>query len=326
MNATEISHYPFRVPYGSTIGDRLWMWGHHAHSVSDGIYGIPGGEEVDMAEACRLMGIPGCAVVRWRNMPPASGIDSYMEQFKTMRRVAFSITDEAAGTFEEKVDIAFGLAERMPNLTTFFLDDFFVGGNGLMQPVDNLRALRKRMEPLGLGLAVVLYADQDGVRPEFKEHLDLCDEISYWFWNGRSVTDIEAQVSKLRAMIGDGKPVLLGQYMWDFGAKSPMPPEWMELQLGAAHRLLCAGAVQGLVFHCTPIVKRGLAAVEVSRRWIDAHQAQKLSCAHHSYSSPSREDDAAEASVSECQVCHIRSRAGCHGGAGEYRFVPWNAL
>ncbi len=89
MNATEISHYPFRVPYGSTIGDRLWMWGHHAHSVSDSIYGIPGGEEVDMAEACRLMGIPGCAVVRWRNMPPASGIDSYMEQFKTMRRVAF---------------------------------------------------------------------------------------------------------------------------------------------------------------------------------------------------------------------------------------------
>ena len=274
MNMTAKQPYPFRVPYGPAIGDRLWMWGHHAKSVSDGVCGIPGGEEVDMAEACRLMGIPGCAVVRWRNMPAAAELDSYMEQFKAMRRVAFSVTDGAAGSFEEKVEIGLGLAERMPNLTTFFLDDFFVGSCGLTQPVDKLRALRKRIEPLGIGLAVVLYADQDGVRPEFKEHLDLCDEISFWFWNGRRVTDIEEQVGKLRAMIGDEKPVLLGQYMWDFGASRPMPPDLMEFQLGAAHRLLRAGAIQGLVFHCTPLVKRGLAAVEVSRRWIAAHAAE----------------------------------------------------
>ncbi len=271
MNTTAISHYPFRVPYGPTIGDRLWMWGHHAKSVSDGIYNIPEGEEVDMAEACRLMGIPGCAVVRWRNMPASSELDTYMEQFKTMRRVAFSVTDGATESFEEKVEIGLGLAERLPNLTTFFLDDFFVGGCGLTQPVDKLLELRRRIEPFGVGLAVVLYADQDGVRPEFKEHLNLCDEISFWFWNGRRVTDIEEQVVKLRAMIGDEKPVLLGQYMWDFGASRPMPPDLMELQLGAAHRLLRAGAIQGLVFHCTPLVKRGLAAVEVSRRWISEH-------------------------------------------------------
>ena len=40
---------------------------------------------------------------------------------------------------------------------------------------------------------------------------------------------------------------------------------------GAANRLMRAGAIQGLVFHCTPLVKRGLAAVEVSRRWIAEH-------------------------------------------------------
>ncbi len=51
MNTTARQPYPFRVPYGPTIGDRLWMWGHHAKSVSDGIYNIPEGEEVDMAES-----------------------------------------------------------------------------------------------------------------------------------------------------------------------------------------------------------------------------------------------------------------------------------
>ncbi len=274
MNMTAISQYPFRVPYGPTIGDRLWMWGHHAKSVSDGIFGIPGGEEVDMAEACRLMGIPGCAVVRWRNMPAAAELDTYMEQFKAMRRVAFSVTDGAAESFEEKVEIGLGLAERMPNLTTFFLDDFFVGSCGLTQPADKLRALRKRIEPLGIGLAVVLYADQDGVRPEFKEHLDLCDEISFWFWNGRRVTDIEEQVGKLRAMIGDEKPVLLGQYMWDFGASRPMPPELMGLQLGAAHGLLRAGGLAGVGSQWPPLVKGGRDGGATSRHWIDAHAAE----------------------------------------------------
>ena len=267
---------PLRVPYGPELGDRLWLWGHHAKSMSDGIYGVPPGPEVDMAEACRRMGVPGCAVVRWRNMPLADEVEEYMRQFDGFPRVAFSVTDNAAGTFEEKVEIGLRLAAERPNLSMLFLDDFFVKGSGLTQPAEKLRDLRARLAPLGVRLAVVLYADQDGLRPELKGHLDLCDEISFWFWNSCNLTNIEREVGKLRELVGPAKTVLLGLYMWDFSAKRPMAPDLMRLQLDAAHRLLLGGVVQGLVLHGTPLVARGLEAVEISRAWIAEHARERL--------------------------------------------------
>ena len=264
-----------RTAYGPLIGDRLWMWGHHAHSTDDGIFGIPTGNTIDMADACKAMGIPNCAIVRWRNMPDAAALDDYMAQFHDTRRIAFSVTDGAKETFEEKVGMGLELARKHPNLTMFFLDDFFVSSCELTQPVGKIRDLRGKLASRGLKLAIVLYADQDGVKPEFKEYLDLCDEISFWFWNGKNVTTIEGEVAKLRALIGKAKPVLLGIYMWDFGARKPMAPELMETQLASAYKLLKSGAIQGLVFHCTPIVDRGLEAVEIARRWIAEHAGEK---------------------------------------------------
>jgi hypothetical protein len=257
-----------RLPYGPTLGDRLWMWGHHAKSVSDGVNNIPPGPEIDMAAACRRMAIPGCAVVRWRNMPPAEELPSYMRQFDDFPRVAFSVTDGAKGTFEEKVELGLDLAAKMPNLSMLFLDDFFVKSCGLTQPLEKIRALRERIAPLGVKLAVVLYADQEGVRPELKDYLDLCDEVSFWFWYGRSVPTIEHEVAKLRDLLGPEKTVLLGQYMWDFGAKKPMPAATMERQLAQTERLLAAKAIHGVIFHCTPLVDMNLDAVNVSRAWI----------------------------------------------------------
>ena len=270
---------PLRLPYGPELGDRLWLWGHHAKSMSDGIYGVPPGPEVDMADACRRMGVPGCAVVRWRNMPLAHEVEDYMRQFDGFPRVAFSVADNAVGTFEEKVEIGLRLAATRPNLSMLFLDDFFVKGSGLTQPAERLRDLRARLAPLGVRLAVVLYADhadQDGLRPELKDHLDLCDEISFWFWNSCNLVHIEREVGKLRELVGPTKTILLGQYMWDFAAKCPMTPELMRLQLDAAHRLLLGGAVQGLVLHGTPLVARGLEAVEISRAWIAEHTHERL--------------------------------------------------
>ena len=72
-----------RVPYGSTIGDRLWRWGHHRDAFK-GLkgtkenYNLPYDTRIDMADACRAMGIPGCFVVRWTNKPTAAELPDYM--------------------------------------------------------------------------------------------------------------------------------------------------------------------------------------------------------------------------------------------------------
>ena len=83
-----------RLPYGDTIGDRLWMWGHHAMSFASmkgakEQYNLPFDRRIDMADACREMGIPGCFVVRWRNLPKKDDLPEYMKQFAGTKRVGF---------------------------------------------------------------------------------------------------------------------------------------------------------------------------------------------------------------------------------------------
>ena len=269
-----------RVPYGDTIGDRLWMWGHHADSFASmkddpkEQYNLPFDRRIDMAAACKAMNIPGCFVVRWRKLPTKEDLPIYMRQFEQTKRVGFSITDQAPESFDEKIRMGLELADRMPNLTSFVMDDFF-SYNGYGIAADAIRKMRDELSVRGMKLGIVLYSDANGVKGEFKEVLDLCDEVTFWFWNGKNVGTIESQVGKLRDLIGAEKPVLLGQYMWDFGGKKPMPGQDMARQLAATSRLLSQRAIHGVIFHCTPLVDMNLDAVNVSKAWIRENGARK---------------------------------------------------
>ena len=268
-----------RLPYGDTIGDRLWMWGHHRDSFKSlkgtrETYNLPYGTRIDMAAACRAMNIPGCFVVRWTNRPTKAELPEYMKQFADTKRVGFSITDGAVESVEEKIRLGLAYADKMPNLTTLIMDDFWCK-HTKRPPMDAFRSLREELDRRGLKLSVVLYSDQNGLKSEFKEVLDLCDEVTFWFWHGRNVGGIEEQVGKLRDLAGADKPVLLGQYMWDFGGRQPMAGATMELQLAQASRLLAQKSIHGVIFHCTPLVDMGLDAVRVSQAWIREHAAKK---------------------------------------------------
>lgn len=258
--------------------ENLWMWGHHPDALfakgGTHAYGLPVVKCADMAEACRSMGIDGCFVVRWHNLPTKAELPTYMRQFKDMKQVGFSITDGAVEGFEEKVRLGLELAEKMPNLTTFVLDDYWAAC-GYAQPISRLRALKTELARRGLKLAVVLYSDTNGLKPEFREVLDLCDEVTYWFWNGKNVGDIEASVDRLRAFVGPRKPILLGQYMWDFGGRRAMPADLMRRQLDQTKRLLEAQKISGVIFHCTILAGLDLEAVRISKDWIRELQASR---------------------------------------------------
>ena len=261
-----------RVPYGDTIGDRLWMWGHHRDSFKalkgrkEG-YNLPYETRIDMAAACREMDVPGCFVVRWTNNPTAAELPGYMRQFAQTKRVGFSITDSAVESFDEKVRLGLAYADRMPNLTSLVMDDFWSGASKGAD-LAKIARVHGATAARGMRLGVVLYSDQNGVKGEFKDVLDLCDEVTFWFWHGKNVNTIEAQVGKLRDLIGTEKPILLGQYMYDFGGRREMPGRDMEVQLAATSRLLSQKAIDGVIFHCTPLVDMNLDAVDVSRAWI----------------------------------------------------------
>ena len=267
--------------YGPTIRDRLWMWGHHidcaAQAAScagankkDG-FAWPG-RTVDQAEGCRLMGIPNNCVIRWCNLPKYPW-GNYFDQFKDMKRISFGIHDGGAESIDEKMRIAFEeLQPRYPNLTGCFLDDYFLSSK--KDYVPDLRKLSEISDAVhahNLRLSVVAYADQVGIKPAFKPHFDLVDEVSFWFWKGDSIPTMMDRVRACRDFIGPDKDLLLGLYMWDFSVAASIPADLMRQQLECARKLLADRTINGLLFHPTFAAALDVPAVNLSKEWIAEH-------------------------------------------------------
>ena len=264
--------------------EEFWMWGHHpdsfdrATSRGEG-YNLPKGRRIDMADACRQLGVDRCCVVRWTGLPEYP-YDDYAGQFTNLSEFAWSVTDSGPETFEWKCKEALRLADKYANLTTYFLDDFFCGENGQWKrhSPEEIRSFRDKVRVAATPgrLACVLYADTNGVKAEYKPWLDVCDVISFWFWNGKNLDTMRAKVGELRALVGKEKTVLLGIYLWDFGGRKPLTRAETSAQLETAGRLLDEGLVNGLIFHCTPLVDLGLESVDCARDWLRARRQAKL--------------------------------------------------
>jgi hypothetical protein len=255
-------------PYRDVIRDRLWMWGHGgtAFEKPHFSYGIPSGEPIEMNDACKYLGIPNVCVCRYEGLPEKKDCSAYLKTFKDIKRIAFSIVDNAPGTWQEKYELAKTLRKENPNLTTVWLDDFFTP-HKLSRPGD-IYAFREMLTRDGFKLACVLYPDSDGIKPEFKKVLSLCDQISVWFWNAKNIPSMKTDVAKVRELVGPEKAIVMGIYMWDFGGRREVPDELMHRQLDTGLELMRGKELSGLVFHPTSLVNKKVSSVEIARRWI----------------------------------------------------------
>ena len=274
----QVSPPPVRaVAYGPSFRDRLWMWGHHKEFTlrrrKDGTPScrfLPCQEGMDMAEACRYMGIPNCCVVLYT--PQNHVLEDFVSQFSDMKRVAWSIGETDVGTLRERIDRVYKASESVPGLRTMYLDDYFVKKMGCTWEIPQLKSVKEEISARGYKLACVLYSDQDGLKEEFLPHIAECDEVSYWFWRQANLDGLEKSVRDCRAFIGEEKSLLLGVYMYEFaGDTKLMPPELMRRQLDVAERLMSDATIDGIIFHCTPICNSGAEAIAISRDWISRH-------------------------------------------------------
>ncbi len=269
------------MSYRNELRDCLWMWGHET-GVYDGPgnhYKIPVSEPIGMAHACGYMGIPNVCSVRWQTCGKAQ-----LWQFREMKRFGWVIGHDAK-TYAKLYPFAAGLVPAYPNLTAFELDDFFdnkpdvlqqdpMGGETLVSPasltLQELDALKWRMTRLAhpVELRIVLYARQ--LKPTIVPALSYADTVLFWTWNGADISKLTDNFRKYRDMMPD-KPTLLGIYMWDFGDSKPLELGFMKEQLEVALKWWKEREINGLIFHCTPLVNKELPAVEYCREWIAQH-------------------------------------------------------
>ena len=276
VGPTTVQAAPDLRQYEPNLRDRLWMWGHFVGSL-DGLvdYKVPGGNRLDMADACEDMGIPNVCIVfftgQWQ--PP---FDEYMKQFHKTKRVAWSILYSGPRNYDQMKQDAFDLCDKMPNLVSFYLDDYFLNDavpkdgkkvSPARLSLQQLQILHKDMAELKkkIDLSCVLYSNQ--LHPAIKGHIDCFDDVSFWTWNATDLVALENNFNKYREIVPD-KPTRLGIYMWDFGNGKPVAKELMKLQLEFALKKYQEKQIDGMIFHCTPLVDIGLEAVEYSRKWI----------------------------------------------------------
>ena len=271
--------------YGKTLAERTWMFGHDS-GVYDGPknrFNLPVSEAVPMADACAEMGVTNCCVVRWESTSHA-----YNEQFKRLGHISWVLSSGYRNTYASLREHALDLAIKIDNLVGYDLDDMFLeeppvrefdsaGREIRVAPSrPTYRELIELKDYMGgyncvkrpLELRAVIYSHQ--IRPEVKPVLDLMDVILFWTWSGRDVDRLDENFAALRALEPE-KPVLLGLYMWDFGGKKPLADETVAKQLDFALRKFRTGEIDGVIFHCTPLVNKNLKAVETCRAWLKAY-------------------------------------------------------
>ncbi len=265
------------IPYDCTLRDRLWMWGHGA-GTTKGLYNLPSGGKNQPSEAIDYIGIPNVCMIRWHGVPPPP-FDEYVKQFAKTKRLAWSVVDGARQPYAEKKRMALELADKMPNLVSLYLDDFFRGkavpkkeGDpaGAALSVSGIKALRKELDErsLHLDLSVVLYSHQ--LNPAITQHLAFCDVVAFWTWTAGDLINLQTNFETYRKIIPD-KRTLLGIYMWDFGGKKPISIELMERQCQLGLQWLRERKIEGMIFHCTPLCDMKLEAVEWAKGWIARH-------------------------------------------------------
>ena len=277
-----------------SLRETSWLWGHETGQV-DGPknnWGLaPATNGYPMVEAAKSLGLESLNVIRW-DCPDKA----FRDTLRGLRRVTWPMCGiPKAGveaSFDALCDWNFRIAEEMPNVTGFDLDDFFRPDKKRREffvetpsgrrracptsfPYEKLVALRKRMDafPRPLELRTVVYDDlfHQCLSPEdLLPLLELTDVVTYWTWKGASTDRLEENFATLRRLVPT-KRIQLGIYLYDFGDKKEMDVRYLERQLAFGLARWRRGEIEGFVFLCSSLCNRDTPAVRLVRDWLKRH-------------------------------------------------------
>ncbi len=285
--------------YGDELIDRCWLWGHETMQVdrTNNIWKLDMAREYyHMVDAAEFMGLHNLNVIRWDK--PSK---TFRASLAGLKRVTWPMSghkSELNHTYDALADWNFAVADEMPNVTGFDLDDFIIGGKPSLAvdtpkgrrtvcatgfPFSQLVELRRRLDayPRRLELRAVVY---DGLFDQIKNPedmvpvLELVDSVTYWTWKAKNIPKLPEYFARYRK-IAPGKRTYLGVYLWDFGGQKEMPEDMIALQLEMGLKLFRKGEVDGFVFLCSSICNRPFPAVAYVRAWLARHKGEKFKSA-----------------------------------------------
>jgi hypothetical protein len=108
--------------------------------------------------------------------------------------------------------------------------------------------------------------------PLLPQYLPLLDGITMWTWEPEEIRNLDRNFARTEEM-ADGKPILIGLYMYDYLNDGKMPRELMQLQCQKALALVKKGRAKGLIFLA---VNNDPETIIWTRDWIREHAEEPI--------------------------------------------------
>jgi hypothetical protein len=251
--------------------DRFWLWGHEAGSHNPGSHDIewnlPAASRITAVEAAMYLDIPNLMMVRY-NGKPEMPYDRLAIATRPLRKVMWSVTGAMGEKSPEERDHVLDISRRFPNVTGIVMDDFINWDTGIPElSPDELATLHRllALPDRRLDLMMILYSHQLDI--DVSAHLQYCNQTSFWVWESRNLERLDDDFKQFEAVTPDVDR-FLGCYVWDFGARAPMPLERLQRQCDTGLAWLREGRIKGMIFLPSCHCDLELETVEWLRRWI----------------------------------------------------------
>ena len=265
----------------STVRDKLWMFGVRAHQ--DDINAARRDKEdgsflnrsrITPAEGALMLDIPNMIMVCCESEPAPFSQEAYgyAESFVTMDKVLWSASSTGGG-YHTGVEEEFicKLADKYPNITGAFLDDFMVSFRGKENAnelaVKFLTDMRAKLDKASRRMELYMVWYTYEVESTRKEVIDLVDGITLWTWNNNELVLLEERFEKIEKMFPDKKK-MLGIYLYDFPNHRMVPLDLMEHQCNVALKLLREHRIEGIIIECNATMGMGFKSEAWLRDWL----------------------------------------------------------
>ena len=247
--------------------EKLWNWGHLEGS-HNGC--TPFECKMTPEEFAREYGIPNAFIVSYGgNIQPPYG--TVAERFSSLREIKWSALGDSSTPLPEhrlgNAPDVIAASETAKNITGSIVDDFFSPVRIKRFTPTVLSEMKAALNAKGLDFWCVLYSHELDSVDELGKYIECFDGITFWFWGCNKMTDVEGDIKKLLAL-ADGRPVMLGVYLWDYAQKKAMDSEIFIRQLSDCKARLISGEIEGVVFCSSTLGDADIETNRILKNWV----------------------------------------------------------
>ncbi len=234
------------------LRERMWVWGTREATATDAT-SLATYAESDCATRPKMLGLRNVFIAGGTPLTPDRALQIAAPVAQLGGGIVFELCPTEmtgrATDYAKDIAAAQALARDCPNVQAVLLDDLtsqqIVGRGMSPQALAEVRRLvREKASNLALWGVVYTMNLEHRNLADYLAHLDV---INLWTWKAEDLADLERHLFRCEEL-APGKPIVLGVYMYDYGAGRPMPLDLLQQQCERALQWLKQGRIAGIVF------------------------------------------------------------------------------